>query len=70
MEFKCGSWKIMFIKKYKINTFFHVENSKNIPKVKMISKKMGKFRSWKTWSNHGKGHGKSWNFKSSKEYKP
>ena len=36
----------------------------------MISMKMVKFRSWKTWISHGKGHGKSWNFKTSKEYEP
>ena len=32
--------------------------------------KMVKFRSWKTLKSHGKGHGKSWYFKSSKEYEP
>ena len=26
MEFKCGSWKVVF--------FFHEENSKNVPKMK------------------------------------
>ena len=26
--------------------------------------------SWKTRKGHGKGHGKSWNFESLKEYKP
>ena len=51
--------------------FFCKENSKNIPKMKDdFQKKMVKFRSWKTWRSHGKGHGKSWNFKSSKEYEP
>ncbi len=33
-----------------------------------IPRKMVKFRSWKTLTSHGKFHGKSWNFKSSKEY--
>ena len=41
MEFRCGSRKMMFVKKYKIISFCE-ENSKN------ISKKMVKFRSWKT----------------------
>ena len=52
--------------------FFCEENSKNIPKMKddFQEKLMVKFRSWKTWRSHGKGHGKSWNFKSSKEYEP
>ena len=27
-------------------------------------------RLWKTWNTYGKSHGKSWNFKSSKEYEP
>ena len=35
-----------------------------------ISRKMVRFRSWKTLKIHGKGHGKSWNFKSAKEYEP
>ena len=38
---------------------------KNVPKMRMV-----KFRSSKTWRSTGKGHGKSWNFKSSKEYEP
>ena len=50
--------------------FFAKKIVKTYPKWKMISKKMVKFRSWKTWRSHGKGHGKSWNFKSSKEYEP
>ena len=29
-----------------------------------------KFRSWKTWKSHGKGHGKSWNFKAEKSMNP
>ena len=45
-------------------TFFGKENSKNVPK------KMVKFRSWKTWKSRGKGRGKSWNFKSEKDYEP
>ena len=41
--------KLCLLKNYKINWVFCVENSKNIPKMKkMISKKMVKFRSWKT----------------------
>ena len=28
------SWKMMFVKKYKINWVFCKENSKNIPKMK------------------------------------
>ena len=28
------------------------------------------FRSWKTRKSQGKGHGKSWDLKSSKEYEP
>ena len=65
------SWKIMFFKKYKINWgFFAKEIVETYPKWKTISKEMVKFRSWKTWRSHGKGHGKSWNFKSSKEYEP
>ena len=35
-----------------------------------IFMKMVKFRPWKTLTSHRKGHGKSWNFKSPKEYKP
>ncbi len=31
---------------------------------------MVKLRSWKTLKSRGKGYGKSWNFKSSKEYEP
>ena len=31
MEFKCGLWKVMFLKKYKINW---ERNSKNVPKMK------------------------------------
>ena len=68
------SRKMMFIKSsfHKLFFFFFCEeNNKNVPKMKdVISKKMVKFRSWKTWRSHGKGHGKSWNFKSSKEYEP
>ena len=54
------SWKMMLIK----------GNGKNVVEMKMISKKMVKFRSWKTWRSHGKDHGKSWNFKSSKTMNP
>ena len=32
--------------------------------------KMVKFRSWITLKSHGKGRGKSWNFKTPKEYEP
>ena len=35
-----------------------------------ISMEMFKFRSWKTLKSRGKGHGKSWNFNSPKEYEP
>ena len=63
------SWKMMLIKKYiEKNLFFVKQNGKNVPKMKMISKQMVKFRPWKTWRSHGKGHGKSSIFKSSKEY--
>ena len=70
-EFKRGPWKVM-------ENYVYLDNTKQIrflcekkivktyPKWKMISNKMVKFRSWKTW----KSHGKSWTFKSSKEYEP
>ena len=32
--------------------------------------KIKKCRSWKTLKSHGKAHGKSWNFKSPKDYEP
>ena len=44
------------------------------PKTRMIFYKFWKwqlnFRPWKTGKSHRKGHGKSWNLKSSKEYEP
>ena len=54
MEFRCESWKMMFIKKYKVNWVFCEENSENIPIMKDDFKKTVKFRSCKTWRSHGK----------------
>ena len=56
----------MFIKKYKIpvNLVFSQENGQNVPKMGDDFQEK-----WsKTWRSHGKVHGKSWNFESSKGY--
>ena len=46
------------------------ENTKNKDIFDNSGKRQLNFRSWKTGRSHGKDHGKSWNLKSSKEYKP
>ena len=61
---------------YKINnpTFFSCDVKYYETEIKIILgkiiMKMVKFKLWKTLKSHEKGHLKSWNFKSPKEYKP
>ncbi len=63
------SWKMVLIVQNKLGRLFFVKKRlKMYPKSKIIFEI--KFRSWKTLKSHEKGHGKSWNFESSKEYKP
>ena len=38
--------------------------------LNLLSEQMLKRWSWKTQKSHGKGRGKSWNFKAIKEYEP
>ena len=33
-----------------------MENQVSSPRLRLAYKKMVKFRSWKTWRSHGKGH--------------
>ena len=47
--------------------FFREENGKNIPKMKTDFQENGEIQVMK---NLGKSWKRSWNFKSSKEYKP
>ncbi len=66
---KCGPWKGMEngVEK-KLGSFFLEEGGKTRTQNQ---DRLWKFRSkMKNFESHGKGHGKSWNFKSSKEYEP
>ena len=70
------SWKTALTAQLKISNLgsFYLQNKIQSIEIKVffwtISMKMVKFRSWKTLKSHGKGHGKSWNFKSQNKYKP
>ena len=68
------SWKMVLIVQNKLGKLFfvrkRVKRTRNQEKFWKFPRKMVKFRSWETLKSHGKGHGKSWNFKSSKEYEP
>jgi len=70
------TWKVMEFKYFSFQAWKLVEFNwwlcQKIPKNKDDIDRFWKwqlnFRTWKTGKSHRKGHGKSWNLKSSKEY--